>query len=356
MRAARPAMIVAMADDMLNVGFVGLGHNGVAHIEAHLRLGRSRVAALCDRDPGRLAEIGARFGVSRLCRSSEELCGLEHVRAVCINTGDADHVAPFLHALERGKHVFVEKPLANAAEDVRVMVEAARRADPGLKVAVGYILRFNPVFEAVHRLCSDGSLGTITFMEADYIHNLLYQAGQVDAATGSNWYLENEKPMVGGGSHPLDLLRWFSGQDVLDVAGYSNRIAFPAMRHDDCTVALYRFSGGAIGKVAALYSPRREMAPFYNLRIYGTRGTVERDTVAISRDEADVHPVFAPVEADREVGHPYDREIADWLDAIASGRQPRCDLFDGATSTMATLLATEAMGSGRALPVPAFRR
>jgi predicted dehydrogenase len=337
---------------MIDVGFVGLGHNGIAHIEAHLRLGRSRVAALCDRDPARLAEAGRRFGVQKLYSSSEELCARGDVRAVSIN----DHVQPFLHAVSRGKHVLVEKPLANAPEEVRAMVESARRADPGLKLAVGYILRFNPVFEAVHRLCREGKLGDIFCLEADYVHNLLYQAGQGDPATGANWYLDQEKPMVGGGSHPLDLLRWFCGQEVLEVVGFSNRIAFPAMKHDDCAVALYRFAGGAVGKVAALYAPRREMAPYYNLRIYGTRGSVERDTAAIARDEADVHPAFVPVEADRVAGHPYDPEIADWLEAIATDRPPRCDLFDGATSTMATLLATEALGAGRAIPVPAFRR
>lgn len=341
---------------MVDVGFVGLGHNGIAHIEAHVRVGRSRVAALCDRDPARLAEAGRRFGVRALFASSEELLDRAHLEAVSINTGDADHVHPFLQALEHGKHVFVEKPLANTTDEVSVMVEAAQRADPGLKIAVGYILRFNPVFEAVHRLCRDGRLGEIFCLEADYVHNLQYQAGQSDPSTGMNWYLEHEKPLVGGGSHPLDLLRWLSGLDVLECTGYSNRIAFPAMRNDDCAVALFRLAGGAVAKVSALYAPRREMASYYNLRIYGTRGTVERDTVALSRDEADVHPSFVPVSADRIAGHPYDREVEDWLDAIEGDRPPRCDLFDGASSTIATLLATEALNTGRAVPVPTFSR
>jgi predicted dehydrogenase len=340
---------------MIDVGFVGLGHNGVAHIEAHLRVGRSRVAALCDRDPARLTEAGERFGVERRYRSATELCADRGVQAVSINTGDDDHVEPFLQAVEHRKHVLVEKPLANSPADVNRMVEAARRADPSLRIAVGYILRFNPVFEAVHRLCQEGSIGEIFCMEADYVHNLLYQARQNDPVSGANWYLEREMPMVGGGSHPLDLLRWFSGREVTEVVGFSNRIAFPEMHYDDCAVALYRFVGGAVAKVAALYAPRREMAAYYNLRIYGTRGTVERDTVALSRDDADVHPAFVPIAADRVSGHPYDREIGDWLNAIETGRPPRCDLFDGAASTMAALLATQAMGTGRAAAIPAFR-
>lgn len=55
-------------------------------------------------------------------------------------------------------------------------------------------------------------------------------------------------------------------------------------------------------------------------------------------------------------GHPYEPEIVDWLEAIESDRLPRCDLFDGANSTAATLVAAEAMAKGKALPVPVYVR
>jgi predicted dehydrogenase len=64
-------------------------------------------------------------------------------------------------------------------------------------------------------------------MEGDYVHNLLYQAKQTDPVTGRNWYLEHELPLVGGGSHPLDLLRWVSGKEVSRVWGYSNHRVVP---------------------------------------------------------------------------------------------------------------------------------
>jgi predicted dehydrogenase len=162
--------------------------------------------------------------------------------------------------------------------------------------------------------------------------------------------------MVGGGSHQLDLLRWFAGAEVVEASGYANHVAFPAMKHDDCQVALYRFDNGAIAKVAALYAPRMERPPFCNVRVYGTRGTVERDQVAIAQEDQDVHPAFAPIQARRIDNHPFDDEVEDWLDAIREDRAPRCDLFDGANSTMATLIATEAMAAGRPLSVPVFKR
>ena len=341
---------------MVTVGFIGLGHNGLAHIEAHRRVGKSQVAALCDSNPDRLREASARFGVERTYASAEELCAQPDIQAVSVNTGDPFHVEPFESAVRRGKHVLVEKPLANSLDQVARMVAAAQEADPDLKMAVGYILRFNPVFAAVHEMCRSGRMGDVYYLEGDYIHNLLYQASQTDAATGRNWYLEEERPMVGGGSHPLDLLRWFCGAQVVEVSGYSNHVAFPEMANDDCQVALFRFDTGAVAKVAALYAPRTGMAPFYNLRVYGTKGTVERDQVALSAGIDDVHPAFQPIEADRTQGHPYEPEIADWLDAIVEDRSPRCDLFDGANSTAAALAACQALAGPGSVAVPVYAR
>jgi predicted dehydrogenase len=341
---------------MIRVGFIGLGHNGIGHIQAHRRVGKSEVVALCDMNPERLEAASKRSGIERVYRSAEELCAQADIEAVSVNTGDQFHMAPFLAAVRHGKHVLVEKPLANTVDQVRTIIEATRAADPKLKLAVGYILRFNPVFEAIHALCCTGKMGQVYYMEGDYIHNLLYQAKQTDTFTGVNWYLEYEKPIVGGGSHPLDLLRWFSGAQVVEAVGYSNHVAFPAMRQDDCQIALLRFDNGAIAKVAALYGPRAGMAPYYNLRVYGTKGTVERDQVAIAKDDDDVHPEFQSVQADRIAGHPFDREVEDWLDAIREDRSPRCDLFDGANSTIATLIAVEAMAAETSLPVPVYSR
>jgi len=341
---------------MIRIGFIGLGHNGRAHVRTHQELGASEVAALCDCNEALLHEAAAELGVARTHASAEELCAQDDVDAVSIHTGDPFHKGPFLAAVRSGKHVFVEKPLANTIEDVEAMVKAARAAAPSLKIAVGYVLRFNPVFEAVRELCRSGKLGDIFYLEGDYVHNLLCQANQTDAATGVNWYLEHEKPIVGGGSHPLDLLRWFTGAEIVEAAGCSTGIGFPDMNEDDTQVALFRFDSGAVAKVAAVYAPRMEMASFYNLRVYGTRGTVERDQAALAKDEDDYHPVFRPIEAPRLDGHPYEPEVGDWLEAIEDDRPPRCDLFDGANSTMATLVAAKAMAEGRTLPVPVFSR
>lgn len=338
----------------VRVGIVGLGHNGLAHLQTHLASIKSEVVALCDRRANVLKEAGKAFGIRRLY-SSDEIYSDPDVQAISIHTGDPQHRIPFIRALAAGKHVLIEKPLANTEEDVLDMVSAADMAAPDLKIQVGYILRFSPVFAALHRLTRQGVLGNIYYMEADYIHNLLYQASNTDPATGKNWYLEEELPMVGGGSHPLDLLRWISGKEVVSVWAYSNHFAFPAMRNDDCQVALFRFEDGSIAKVAALYGPRCEYAPCNNIRLYGTKGTADQDRVAISRSDDDVHPALEPISAEKVQGHPYGPEVEDWLGAILEDRPTRTGLHDGANSTVATLCAVRAARERREVMVPVLR-
>ena len=340
--------------DRIRVGIVGLGHNGMEHVRGHLALGKSEVVALCDRNEDRLRAAGAEFGVTALYTDGT-FYAHPGMGAVSIHTGDNDHMQPFLNAVAAGKHVLIEKPLANTEEDVIAMVAAADAADPRLKFQVGYILRFHPVFEAVHRASVDGSLGDIYYMEGDYIHNLLYQAAATDPITGRNWYLEEELPVVGGGSHPLDLLRWFSGKQIVRTWCYATHAAYPEMRNDDCQVALFGFEDGSIAKVASLYAPRCAMAPFYNVRLYGTNGTVDRDQIAISKSPEEVHPEFARVDADPLTAHNYRDEIDDWLDAIAHDRPTRTGLHDGANSSIAALCAVRAAREGREVVVPVFR-
>jgi predicted dehydrogenase len=340
-----------MGDRKVKVGIIGLGHNGYAHARCHRNLPQSDLVALCDRNQQRLEQAGRELGVSQLY-TGDEIFQDPEIEAISINTGDSFHRDPFLKAVAAGKHVLVEKPLANSVLDVLDMVRAASQAPPGLKILVGYILRFDPIFEHIHQLARTRAFGDIFYLEADYVHNLLYQKAQIDPVTGRNWYLEHELPMVGGGSHALDLLRWFKGRPVTQVWSCSNHIAFPEMAHDDCMVSLFKFDDGTIAKVAALYGPRCEMPPFYNLRVYGTRGTVERDQVALAASLQDVHPPFKPVPAERRQGHPFDPEIADWLDAILDDRPVRTGLLDGASSTLATLLAVQSVKEGKEINVP----
>jgi predicted dehydrogenase len=94
------------------------------------------------------------------------------------------------------------------------------------------------------------------------------------------------------------------------------------------------------------------MAPYYNLRLYGTNGTIERDTAAIAQSPDEAPPPFTPLPVERVEGHSYLPEIDDWLTAIREDRPPRCPFADGANSSLAALCAVQAAHQRSEVSVP----
>lgn len=333
---------------------VGLGHNGLAWIGAYGECERTEVVGVCDLSPERVQQGMAQAPGARGYGDLAEMLDRERPDVLSVHTPDHLHAGPFVAGLEAGCHVVVEKPAGNDLEDLERMVEAARRSDR--KTMVGQVLRFNPLNEELKRLCREGVFGDLFYLEADYIHNLLYQgsADRVNPHIGNvNWYLEHEVPMIGGGIHPLDLLRWFVGTRVEEVTAYGNHLGFPAMRHQDCMVALFRFAGGACAKVATLYAPVGPMAPQYNLALYGTRATYRGGELMVGEAEEYETRDLRPLDWH---GHPYLPEVEDLVDSIEMDRAPRTDIFDGANSAAAVILAARAVETGLGYEVPEFVR
>lgn len=342
----------------LRVGVVGLGGNGRAFVRGYAMSELCELAAVCDLDPqktAQAAEIAAEMGEPP--RQYTELAAMlerENLDALSVHTPDHLHADPFIMGLEAGCHVLVEKPMGNTIEDLERMTEAARGSDR--KTMVGHILRFNPFFAEVHRLCSSGELGEIFYLEADYFHNLLRQAApeRINPYIGGiNWWLDHEKVIVGGGAHQFDLLRWFAGSHCVEVCGYGNSIAFPAMKHHDCVCAVFQLASGAVAKVAAAYGivgPRPDLC---NLEVYGTEGTI-RGGKLISGEEHE--PDVRDLRVDYS-GHPFEPEIEHFLRCIIDDTNPLIDAFEGANSAAPVIMAAESAATGgRRVEVPYFAR
>lgn len=338
-----------MATEKIGVGIVGLGHNGVAWLQAYQRHPDAEVRAVADLNADLVRRVAATYGVAGV-HFGLDILARDDIDLVSIHTPDHLHAEPFVRAVEAGKHVVVEKPMANEIEDLHRMVAASRQA-PGQKVLVGHVLRFMPYFVQVKQILERGELGTILYAEGDYIHNLRYQgdASRFNPALGANWYLQHEKPMVGGGAHPLDLLRWFVGEDIVEVQAMSHRMVFPEMAHDASIVALYRFQSGAVAKVTALYAVESPYAEANHLALYGTKGTIRGSKIC--RDEAEG---FTPLPVPPNTGHPYDGEVEHILDCIGNDKPTLMDAVEGAKSAAPAILAEEAARRKCAIPIPTF--
>jgi len=338
-------------DRSLTCGVIGLGGIGRTYTRLLLESGRMRVVAACDVFEKARRAYAAEFPGIALYASVEELLARASCDAALVLTSDPCHAAPFIQCLDGGLHVFVEKPVGNTISEIREMVAAMDR-HPDRVAASGHILRYYPVNRKIKELAVKGAFGEIFYMEGDYIHNLLEQADpeRLNEALGRNWYLEDEKPMVGGGCHPFDVLRWVAGSPVTHVSSMGNRIAFPAMRHDDCIVSTFRFASGCVAKVTALYAPVAPYAAFNNIAVYGTRASVWRDRICTDHREG-----WRPLECEayrEQFGHGFEREIFDFVNAIRTGEPVLAPARDCAQSEVATLVATDALHQGKELPIP----
>ncbi len=342
-----------MGGKVLRVGLVGCGHNGLAHARCYARDERSELVAVCDLNQARREQAAAELRVEGYARVEAMLARAE-LDLVCVNTGDPFHVEPFVAALEAGCHVFVEKPMADTIEGLEAMVEAARR-HPDRQTMVGHVLRFNPFYQKVKSLCADGSLGELFYLEADYIHNLFGQAApeRFNPAIGMNWYTQREQPAIGGGIHAFDLLRWFADSNAVEVTGFDNRIAFPAMVNPDCQIFLARFESGCIAKVANAYGPVGPRPPVNHLSVYGTRGTVRETDLWLGEGHEAEHSSLQNLTIG---GHPYEPESDHFLSCILADQPVLCDAFDGANSTAVCILGARAGALGKPQRVPRYER
>ena len=133
---------------LVNVGVIGLGEVAqIIHLPILEALGdRFRLAAICDVSPTLVGAMGDRYGVPADARSADyrDLVQRDDLDAVLVLTSDEYHADTTIAALQHGKHVLVEKPIALTLADVEAIARA--RDESGRQVMVGYMRRFAPAF------------------------------------------------------------------------------------------------------------------------------------------------------------------------------------------------------------------
>ncbi|HSN91472.1 MAG TPA: Gfo/Idh/MocA family oxidoreductase [Anaeromyxobacteraceae bacterium] len=235
-----------MGERRFRVGLIGT--SWWADLE-HLPGLRSRrdveVAALCGRDPGRLAALAARHGVPATFTDWREMIARAGLDVVVIATPNALHHAQALAAVEAGQHVICEKPLALGAGQAREM--AARAEARGLRTLVFFTHRAVAAAAHVKRLLEEGFLGTPLSATA------LYQtASQLRPGKPFSWKMARAEAGTGAlgdiGSHLVDLVRWWLGDFERVVAQWQT---LPGDRSggaadaDDACAFLARLACGA---------------------------------------------------------------------------------------------------------------
>ncbi|WP_274362681.1 Gfo/Idh/MocA family protein [Paenibacillus thermotolerans] len=194
-----------MSKETVRIGIIGCG--GIAngkHMPSLSRVKAAQMVAFADIEIERAEKAAAQYGVegSKVYSDYRKLLEDPTIDVVHVCTPNDSHSEIAVAALEAGKHVMCEKPMAKTAEGARKMVEAAKRT--GKKLTIGYQNRFRNDSQYLKQVCDRGELGEIYYAKAHAIRRRAVPTWGV--------FLDKEKqgggPLIDIGTHALDLTLW----------------------------------------------------------------------------------------------------------------------------------------------------
>jgi predicted dehydrogenase len=249
---------------MVSVAIVGCGLIGHKRARA---LGESRLVAVADTNLDRARALAAQFPGCGVSDDWQSLLARDDVDLVIVATTNDARAPVTLAAIQRGKHVLVEKPAARSAMELRPLVTAAR--DAGVIVKVGFNHRFHPAFQKARAIFDSGALGSLMYIRARYGHG-----GRLgyDGEWRADPAIAGGGEMLDQGVHLIDLARWFAG-DFVEVSGHIGTF-FWNMPVEDNGFALLRT---AQGKLAWLHASCTEWKNLFCFEIFGRDGKLQVD-------------------------------------------------------------------------------
>jgi predicted dehydrogenase len=265
---ARPPVFNATADRQLGIGAIGL-NEGRTLLVGLSRAPHARAVAACDLSEEKIASTKADLPALFYTPDYDELLARPDVDIVAIYTPDQFHGEHIVRAFEAGKHVICTKPVVNSLEDARKVLEAGRRT--GMRLQVGQSTRFFESFKRQREAFERDEFGAVEMLDAHYMHRMdWYYDKSPWAASATDWVFL-------GLSHPVDLIRWYSGR-IDEVQAYGSRSAL-AEEYDvagfDIYVVNLKSADGRIARVMGNYG-LHELPSARNsieLVLYGSMGT-----------------------------------------------------------------------------------
>lgn len=276
------------------MGMVGYAFMGAAHSQAwrtaprvfDLPL-RPFMAAVCGRDPAAVAAVARQHGWAASETDWRALIKRDDVQLVDVCAPGHLHAEIAIAALEAGKHVLCEKPLANTLAEASAMASAAARAaDRGVRAMVGFNYRRVPALALARQMVASGRVGVIRHVRATYLQDWL-----VDPSFPLTWRLRRETAGSGAlgdlGAHIVDLAQWVAGELVTGVS--AALATFTGTRPladgsgdagsvtvDDAALFIARLSSGALASFeASRFATGRKNQ--LRLELNGERGSLVFD-------------------------------------------------------------------------------
>ena len=306
------ARVSTLPEEMkkLRIGVAGVGHIGSNHARIYAELEGKPLAAVYDTDAAKAAEIAAKYGVVA-ATSLEDFA--ERIDAASVATPTSVHYQVAKELLLRGKHLLVEKPIAETPAQARELVEIAARNQ--LVLQVGHVERFNPVLSAL-----EARLTRPKFIEA---HRL---SPYPDRSTDIGVVLDL---MI----HDIEIILHLVRSKVANI----DAVGVPVLsKGEDIANARLRFENGCVANItSSRISPER----MRKIRVFQEDGYLSLDyqnqTGEMYRRGA-TGITREPVEIERE--EPLRQQLASFVECAVTGRAPK---VGGSQATAALELAIE---------------
>lgn len=330
----------------IKVAVIGTGNISNSHIPAYLKNENVELYALCDINEEVLRKAGERYGIDRLYTDEAEMLkALPEIDAVSVCTWNSAHAPCAIMALEAGKDVLCEKPMALNAKEAQAMFDTAKRC--GRKLMVGFVRRFGNDAAVMQDFINGGAVGEIYYAKATYLRRNGNPGG---------WFGDKSRsgggPLIDLGVHVIDLTRYLMGnpkpvsvygatfRKLGDRRGLKESVAYSSVsksEQDVCDVedfatALVRYKNGAVLSVEASFclNLKRDVG---KIELFGTRGGMSLDPeLEIYTDSCGY---LTDVTLNRSTALSFnglfEKEIDYFVDAVANGRDLSSIAEDGVT-------------------------
>jgi len=351
----------------VGVAVFGCGGVSAGHFAAYTANPMARLVAAVDVRPELAQAAAERWGADRWYSSADEALADADIQLADLCLPHALHASIGIQAANAGKHVFVEKPIANSLDEADAMIAACRTN--GVLLMVDQTKRYQSRHRKIKELLEAGYVGETILVKSAYPQDITYAWAHMEPRRRQT-YWKHDGVISGIGIHALDLLRWLIGEaDEIQALASTSHLIDPDRQTEDTGIVLVHFANGCVGEMTTSYVLRDpRFASSWDampLEIYGAIGSIRMDTadtITVTSEKIDAGAAAGsgifqlhmrpPVGARRTAQDGMAAACAHMLDCVISGREPLTNGEDARRSLELVLAAYASIDQQRAIRLP----
>lgn len=332
----------------VRIGIVGLGRLGKIHAKniSEYIPGATLIAA-CSIVKEELEFAQKELGVKEVYTTYEEMVESPNIDAVCIVSPSGFHTEQIRLAMEKGLHVFSEKPIGLEVADIEKTVEIIN-AHPEQVFQIGFMRRYDESYQYAKEMVENGELGELTVI----------RCYGIDPSSGLESFVKFAGASNSGGLfadmsiHDIDLVRWFTNKEIKRVWAMGKNVAYPELdevNELETGAAMMQLEDQTI---AILVAGRNAIHGYHvETELIGTKGMLrvaaapEKNLVSVFNEHGVVRPTSQHFpERFREA---FINELSEFVSCIQEGRQPELTAYDGLQGTKVAIALQQSVESNQ---------